>query len=115
MLKEYIQTADTSLFKKDKEIIFTGVYNLYKKLIPRLISMEQIEFLEELADLNNSMYSFHGSFDYFLFFTYIRPEKEFIRVFERAKDLERKCKMTNILTPLLFGVLNNYKAFVAFV
>ena len=42
MLKEYIQIADTSLFKKDKEIIFTGVYNFYKKLVPRLIEMNQV-------------------------------------------------------------------------
>jgi hypothetical protein len=61
------------------------------------------------------MYSFHGSFDYFLFYTCLRPEKRFIKVYDRVKDLERKCKTTNILTPLLFGILNNFKAFKDFI
>lgn len=61
------------------------------------------------------MYSFHGSFDYFLFYTCLKPEKKLIKVYERIKDLERKCKTTNILTPLLFGILNNFKSFKLFV
>lgn len=61
------------------------------------------------------MYNFHGSFDYFMFYTYLTPERKYYRVYERIGEVEKKCKHTNILTPLLFGVLNNYKAFVQFI
>lgn len=36
-------------------------------------------------------------------------------MFNRISEIEKKCRHTNILTPLLFGVMNNYKAFVRFV
>ena len=61
------------------------------------------------------MYNFHGSFDYFCFYTYLTPENKYLKVYDKIREIEKKCKNTNILTPLLFGVLNNYKAFIEFV
>lgn len=76
MLQEYLRIGGKSFLKKDREIVFTGISNLYNELIPRLAKKNQIKFLKEFASLNNALYNFHPSFNYFHLYTFLLPLKK---------------------------------------
>ena len=59
--------------KKDREILFTGINNLYNDLVPTLAEMSHFKLLKELAALNNSLYNFHPSFNYFQLYANLLP------------------------------------------
>lgn len=75
MLQEYLRIGGKSFLKKDREIVFTGISNVYKELIPELAAKGNIKFLKEIAELNNSLYNFHPSFDYFQMYVLLFPLK----------------------------------------
>jgi hypothetical protein len=116
MLEEYLQFGGKSFLKKDREILFTGIANLYSELVPTLAGRRSFRLLKEFAVFNNALYRFHPSFNYFHLFTLLLPlHDEFEPVFHIMKEVLEKCLRTNILTPLLFGVLRHREAFLQFI
>ena len=73
ILDEYLRFGGKSFLKKDREILFTGISNLYNGLVGTLAERKNFKLLKELANINNSLYNFHPSFDYFQFYTYLLP------------------------------------------
>ena len=90
--------------------------NLYQDLIPVLAERGYYKLLGEIAALNNSLYNFHPSFDYFQLFTYLLPLRDdYYPDFATMYEVLQKCLRTNILTPLLFGMLRHRESFLTFI
>ena len=115
MLQEYLRVGGKSFLKKDREILFTGISNLYAQLVTSLTQKRNIKLLKELAELNNSLYQFHPSFNYFQFYTLLPVEIHLEPIFSYMIEIAEKCIRTNILTPLLFGILRHREAFLKFI
>ena len=73
MLKEYLNVGSKSFLRKDREILFTGVNNFFEKILPKLKEKGKYRLLSEIAELNNSTYIFHQSFNYFHFYAKLLP------------------------------------------
>ena len=81
-----------------------------------LASRGNAKLLKELAGLNNSLYHFHQSFNYFHFYTFLLPlEDRHEPIFACMREVLEKCLRTNILTPLLFGILRHRESFLGFI
>ena len=70
----------------------------------------------DIAELNNALYSFHPSFDLFHLYSLLLPLKpEYAPVFAQLEGILEKCLRSNIVTPLLFGLLRHRLAFKDFI
>lgn len=49
MLQEYLRVGSKSFLKKDREILFTGISNLYHGLVPTLSAKKNFKLLKDLA------------------------------------------------------------------
>ena len=56
--------------------MFTGISNLYAALVQALKARKSMKLLFEIAELNNSLYYFHPSFNYFQLYSLLLPLTE---------------------------------------
>lgn len=115
MLEEYLRVGGKSFVRKDREVVFTGVSNLYQGIVGGLAQNGAVRLLSALAHLNNALYYFHPSFNYFHFYSLLTPSPTLQPVFAAMTEVALKCQRTNILTPLLFGLLRHRSAFLDFI
>ena len=115
MLKEYLSIGSKSFVRKDRDIIFTGIAKLQEQLVPVLLERGG-RAIDEVAQLNSALHSFHPNFDLFHFYSLLLPLKdEHEPLFATLKPVLEKCLRTNILTPLLFGLLRHRQHFLKFI
>lgn len=106
-----MKKATKALDRRTKEIIFTGCYSLFERLIPVLVRLELHRLLAVAAETNLELLSSHANFDYFQFFAKVPVEPKFEYLFATIQTVLNKSLLSYTLTPFIFGLLRNYQLF----
>ena len=88
ILKEYLVIGGKSFLRRDREILFTGISSLFNEFVPVCLQKKSMKLLSELASLNNSLYSFHPSYNYFHLYTLLLPlDNQYEVIFYQMKEI----------------------------